>query len=558
MSFSQLTTLMNLKLEKAFAEKIVDENELYWAKLLEFQKSISTDSIRVAFVGLFSSGKSTLMNAILGYDILPRKVLPTTGVVTCVTYSEILSANVVKNDGTETQINFDGNLESFSEQLESTIQIQWDENANAINTDTDLIYVKSPVSLFEYGYELVDTPGLHDANAEMTSRTFNQLLNTDMVILVFNNALGVQERELISLIKKQLSGNIVFLYNHNPLLHDEDEMYEILDWVRNEIDDSVSPDLGVHIFSVRALDALRFRTGEESADTISAHKQLTDFESFLTGFAQDGKHLTTALSSRVNVLKNQLKGMKEIYEEQVESSSVQLKQMNSKEKLQHEEILKKFDEHVEKATLDLQRLKVNLNNFGESMIASAVTSAKSKMDRDSEWHNSLSGVLDYPINTFVSQVNDNVQKAIDKFDLKTNTFAYKRTATISAGENPGADAGTVVGGVIGLFGGPVTAGVGAFVGRGVGKWLGNDKWKESAISNVRSASQTERLSIVSSATTHIDVVIENLGKYTTVNRPAYKPTRSITNLQSKLAKIHHKIEWIDVFLCELDNVMESK
>ena len=51
-------------------------------RLHEIATAIRTDCFRVVVVGGFNKGKSTLLNAMLGSDILPQRTTPSTAVIT--------------------------------------------------------------------------------------------------------------------------------------------------------------------------------------------------------------------------------------------------------------------------------------------------------------------------------------------------------------------------------------------------------------------------------------------------------------------------------------------
>jgi predicted GTPase len=61
---------------------------------------ITNDAFRVIFVGSFSRGKSTTINALLGNQILPSKLAPATAISTVIRYGEEPKATVFFRDNT--------------------------------------------------------------------------------------------------------------------------------------------------------------------------------------------------------------------------------------------------------------------------------------------------------------------------------------------------------------------------------------------------------------------------------------------------------------------------
>lgn len=70
-------------------------------------KRIADNSFSVAIVGEFKRGKSTLINALLGKDILPSDILPTTATLNRVTYGITPFSKIIYKDGHEDEIPVD-------------------------------------------------------------------------------------------------------------------------------------------------------------------------------------------------------------------------------------------------------------------------------------------------------------------------------------------------------------------------------------------------------------------------------------------------------------------
>ena len=68
------------------------------AKLDELQARLDDARLRVAALGQFKRGKSTLLNALLGAPILPMGVTPVTAIPTFIRAGEALSVRIVLKD----------------------------------------------------------------------------------------------------------------------------------------------------------------------------------------------------------------------------------------------------------------------------------------------------------------------------------------------------------------------------------------------------------------------------------------------------------------------------
>lgn len=65
----------------------------------ELLSRLATEEFNLAVFGQFERGKSTLINALLGEEILPMGVVPLTSVVTVVRYGPTSAAEVTFKDG---------------------------------------------------------------------------------------------------------------------------------------------------------------------------------------------------------------------------------------------------------------------------------------------------------------------------------------------------------------------------------------------------------------------------------------------------------------------------
>jgi predicted GTPase len=74
---------------------------------------LAEDAFRLAVVGKYNRGKSSLMNAMLGHDWLPTGILPLTSVITTVRYGENPRV-VIRTEGSSlTRKNFPGRVASI-------------------------------------------------------------------------------------------------------------------------------------------------------------------------------------------------------------------------------------------------------------------------------------------------------------------------------------------------------------------------------------------------------------------------------------------------------------
>jgi hypothetical protein len=137
----------------------------------------------VLLLGCFSSGKSTLLNALLGQPVLPVKVNPCTAILTEVVYGESPGVTVHYADGTQESLDIDAFTEAFQLRTAS------EDAAGAEATDrfgaVDRAVVAWPLPLLRNGVVLLDTPGLDD-DPIRTARTLSSLPHADAVIFTLS------------------------------------------------------------------------------------------------------------------------------------------------------------------------------------------------------------------------------------------------------------------------------------------------------------------------------------------------------------------------------------
>lgn len=147
------------------------ESELRW---IEHRKSDwGSDRIRVGVIGVTSSGKSTLINAILGTDILSSAIAPSSGQLVCCSYGEKAEIIIHFEDGTNQILSG----ENFSQKL---LQQYSDERYNPQN-EKGVLSIELTSPLFDFGKDvlLVDSPGLDAFGLESHERlTLESLVPT--------------------------------------------------------------------------------------------------------------------------------------------------------------------------------------------------------------------------------------------------------------------------------------------------------------------------------------------------------------------------------------------
>ncbi len=150
----------------------------------------------VLLLGCFSSGKSTLLNALLGQPVLPVKVNPCTAILTEVVYGEAPEVEVRYSDGRSESLGIQEFIDAF--QLRTPSEDEAGAEASDRFGGIDRAIVSWPLPVLENGVVLLDTPGLDD-DPVRTVRTLTSLPDADAVIVVLsaNRFLSDLERRTV-------------------------------------------------------------------------------------------------------------------------------------------------------------------------------------------------------------------------------------------------------------------------------------------------------------------------------------------------------------------------
>jgi GTP-binding protein EngB required for normal cell division len=160
--------------------------------LVEFRPRIDAlasrledDSFEVALFGRVSSGKSSLLNALLGTNVLPVGVNPITAVPTKLRYGTNLKAAVAYGDGRSALVSI--------EELSRLVTEQGNPG-NLANIVRAIVELPSP--RLQRGILLVDTPGLGSLAKRGATETLAYLPSADLALLLIDAGTTLSEEDL--------------------------------------------------------------------------------------------------------------------------------------------------------------------------------------------------------------------------------------------------------------------------------------------------------------------------------------------------------------------------
>lgn len=204
----------------------------------------------VVCVGQFKRGKSTLLNALVGAQVLPTGVVPVTSVVTILRHGEQAGARVrLQHNGDWVPIEA-AMLDDYV-----TEERNPDNRKGVVGVE---VFV--PSALLAHGMCLVDTPGLGsvtDAGAAAT-KAFVPHIDAALIVLGADPPLSGEELRLIERIAA-MTPHVIFVLNKADRVAD-DERSEAARFAQQVLRKRL--DLPINeMLAVSALDALRGTTG---------------------------------------------------------------------------------------------------------------------------------------------------------------------------------------------------------------------------------------------------------------------------------------------------------
>jgi len=178
------------------------------APLANLRDKLRRHAFNLVVAGEFKRGKSSVINALLGADLLPTGVVPLTSVVTRLEWGEEPAATVFFQRGDSLQISL------------AALPDYVTEKANPRNTKgVREVAVTYPAGWLKGGIRLVDTPGIGSAHQHNTDVTYQYLPQADAVILVASVDQPMSRAELDFLADiRRYAGKVFCLLNKIDIL----------------------------------------------------------------------------------------------------------------------------------------------------------------------------------------------------------------------------------------------------------------------------------------------------------------------------------------------------
>lgn len=185
----------------------------------------------VGIMGEFRKGKSTIINALLGQEIVPSDIVPTSATLNYVRWDTDKHAEIRFKNGNIKEIPVD----ELSKYVTKITKEAAEMSANV--EDATVFY---PCPFCQQGVQIVDTPGLND-DERMTAISENVIPTLDAIImaLVPDSPFSQSEAEFVrnKLMASDL-GRLIFVLNKIDIV-DEEDRPRLIESIKEKIETSV-------------------------------------------------------------------------------------------------------------------------------------------------------------------------------------------------------------------------------------------------------------------------------------------------------------------------------
>lgn len=219
-------------------------------KIRSIQSKRKDTKLYLAVIGEFSSGKSTFINALLGFRLLKEAVMPTTA---CATYIEChaqkLSLKVSFFDGEKflaTEANYD-NLKDYLTSTCKKAASDLKQIITLITSDQQVaktvksLNIKVPGDAIPKNIVVIDTPGFNpgsdsvDNHQEITRDVVENIADAAIILTSQEQAMSATLSRFLNANLKRCLHRCTYIVTKIDTLDDTSSRKEVLDYVRQRI-----------------------------------------------------------------------------------------------------------------------------------------------------------------------------------------------------------------------------------------------------------------------------------------------------------------------------------
>ncbi len=295
----------SLKLNEVLDQSIVTISELGedfsvpHADLQLVQQRLGEGRFHLAVLGQFKRGKSTLLNALLGDDLLPTDILPVTAIPTFIHSGPEVGGKVFFFDRPEPETFTVSAEHSLSDFLNDYVT----EAGNPHNQrQVSRVEISHPAPLLQQGVVLIDTPGVGSTLKHNTEVAHQILPQCDAALFLVSPDPPITEMELeyLQQIKQQMPRTF-YLLNKVDFLEEQEQTVS-LRFLADQLSRFYASD--PQVMPISARNGLNARLSGDEAGWRKSGMQLVE-QNLIDFFAREKQQiLYQALGHRTEDLLN--------------------------------------------------------------------------------------------------------------------------------------------------------------------------------------------------------------------------------------------------------------
>lgn len=357
------------------AEKLkVNEISQYLQATMD---QLEKEAFTLTVVGEFSRGKSTFINALLGKNVLPSKVKPTTAMINKVFYNESPTFSLAFREDSTLDKVID---EKEFRKLCAPREADEDDKEDLLRYREELELFEK-VSMAEIGYpnhfckagvEIYDTPGTNDIDIAREEITFSFVPKSDAVIFLLSatTPFGATEMEFLQeRILNEHINKVFFVINFKDRLITEQDEQKVTTYIYDKLQ-LLLPNPKIYLVS--SLDALtirRLQNGEQFR--IKSQRYHTLLETGLTKLETDLSHFfqyekgQTKLEKPIRRIEKKIKELtSETIALRIAASEMEIEEINRK----IADLSPKVDQFKQNSRKIIEQLSSNLKSEKSTLI----------------------------------------------------------------------------------------------------------------------------------------------------------------------------------------------
>lgn len=220
----------------------------------EVVNKLEADRFHLVVVGEFNHGKTTFVNALLGAEVLPVGVTPTTAVIHHLEYAAQPRAELVRASGDRQTMDFE-EVRKFA--------VGQEKGSESFANEVNRLEVFYPAEILRERIVLVDTPGVNDLSLQRADITYSYIPRSDAVLFLLDAGQPLKESERVFLNEKLLGQSrdkIIFVVTKRDIWSDDEEV-EALAYIRSELAKLVRSPVVFPVCARKALDGRSLDSG---------------------------------------------------------------------------------------------------------------------------------------------------------------------------------------------------------------------------------------------------------------------------------------------------------